>query len=83
MALLVHSAVTSSPYCLFVVSKALVLGKTIAARPSKVIAGHEADRTNELLQALAEAINKRVCKIFYYITYLTINSDCQRCYLTL
>jgi len=41
-----------------------VIGKTVAAKPSKIIAGHEADRTNELLQALAEAINKRVCKIY-------------------
>jgi len=40
---------------------ALVLGKTIAAKPTKIVAGHEADRTNELLQALAEAINKKVC----------------------
>jgi len=45
---------------------ALVIGKTVAAKPSKIIAGHEAERTNELLQALAEAINKRVCKIYTY-----------------
>lgn len=48
---------------MFLVIAALVIGKTIAARPSKVIAGHDADKTNELLQALAEAANKRVCKI--------------------
>jgi len=48
---------------------ALVIGKTVAARPSKIIAGHEADKTNELLQALAEAINKKVCVCKIYITY--------------
>jgi TRAF3-interacting protein 1 len=39
---------------------ALVLAKPIAAKPSKIVAGHDADKTNELLQALAEAINKKV-----------------------
>jgi len=54
---------------LVVYCSALVIGKTVAARPAKIIAGHEADRTNELLQALAEAVNKKVCKI------------CVHCYL--
>ena len=39
---------------------ALVLGRSLAAKPSKIVAGHEADKTNEWLQALAEAINKKV-----------------------
>jgi TRAF3-interacting protein 1 len=39
---------------------ALVLAKPMAAKPSKIVAGHDADKTNELLQALAEAINKKV-----------------------
>jgi len=51
---------------------ALVLGKTIAAKPTKIVAGHEADRTNELLQALAEAINKKVCKIYPHLFLLTV-----------
>jgi len=45
------------------VHAALVLGKAIAAKPSKIIAGHDADKTNELLQALADAINKKVSKM--------------------
>merc|ERR1712226_662472 len=38
----------------------LVTGKTVPARPSKIVAGQEADKTNEFLQMLAEAINKKV-----------------------
>lgn len=40
----------------------MVTGQKISARPSKVVAGQEADRTNEFLQALADAINKKVEK---------------------
>jgi len=54
----------------FTAVAALVLGKTIAAKPTKIVAGHEADRTNELLQALAEAINKKVCKIRHRQCYV-------------
>jgi len=54
-----------------VVLAALVIGKTVAAKPTKIIAGHEADRTNELLQALAEAINKKVCKMYIRCNLLT------------
>ena len=49
---------------MLIVVVALVIGKTVAARPAKIIAGHDADKTNELLQLLAEAINKKVCKMF-------------------
>ncbi|KAK2150783.1 hypothetical protein LSH36_389g01001 [Paralvinella palmiformis] len=38
----------------------LVLGKTISAKPGKIVAGQEAEKTNELLQALGEAIGKKV-----------------------
>ena len=41
-------------------SAALVLGRTISARPGKIVAGQEPEKTNELLQALGEAIGKKV-----------------------
>ena len=39
---------------------AMVNGSSVSTNPNKVIAGHEATNTNELLQALAEAISKKV-----------------------
>ena len=39
---------------------ALVIGKPLAVKPSKIVAGHDPDKTNEWLQALADAINKKV-----------------------
>nr|CAB3267209.1 TRAF3-interacting protein 1-like [Phallusia mammillata] len=35
-------------------------GSTISARPSKIIAGHEPDKTNELLQVIARCIKKNI-----------------------
>lgn len=39
---------------------AFVTGKSISAKPGKIVAGHEPEKTNELLQYLAAAINKQV-----------------------
>lgn len=38
----------------------LVTGRQLPMKPSKVVAGHEPEKTNEFLQVLAEAINKQV-----------------------
>lgn len=38
----------------------LVAGRQLPMKPSKVVAGHEPEKTNEFLQVLAEAINKQV-----------------------
>ncbi|RUS90328.1 hypothetical protein EGW08_001926 [Elysia chlorotica] len=37
-----------------------VTGKSLNVKPVKIVAGHEPERTNEFLQALADAINKNV-----------------------
>ncbi|XP_076337715.1 intraflagellar transport 54 [Tachypleus tridentatus] len=34
----------------------MVTGEPLSVRPSKIVAGHEADKTNELLQALGKAV---------------------------
>lgn len=35
-------------------------GKTIAAKPSKIVAGQEPEKTNELLQCLAQALDEKL-----------------------
>lgn len=37
----------------------IVTGDSLTIRPAKVVAGHEADKTNEFLQALAKATRKK------------------------
>lgn len=34
--------------------------ETVKVRPSKIVAGHEADRTNEFLQALSSVVINKV-----------------------
>ncbi|XP_060079052.1 TRAF3-interacting protein 1-like isoform X2 [Ylistrum balloti] len=36
-----------------------VTGKSVSAKPSKIVAGHEPEKTNELLQSLAAAVNMK------------------------
>ncbi|XP_035449909.1 TRAF3-interacting protein 1 [Spodoptera frugiperda] len=43
---------------IFVLSK--TTGKTIAAKPSKIVAGQEPEKTNELLQCLAQALDEKL-----------------------
>lgn len=46
---------------MFLYLTASVTGKSVSAKPSKIVAGHEPDRTNDFLQCLAAAINVKVC----------------------
>jgi len=41
-------------------SKGVATGDHLSVKPTKIAAGVEAEKTNELLQALARAINKKV-----------------------
>ncbi|XP_022817548.1 TRAF3-interacting protein 1 [Spodoptera litura] len=43
---------------IFVLSK--TTGKSIAAKPSKIVAGQEPEKTNELLQCLAQALDEKL-----------------------
>ena len=38
----------------------MISGDSLSVRPSKVVAGQEADKTNEFLQAIARAVSSKV-----------------------
>lgn len=44
----------------FSFKKEISTKQEVKARPSKIVAGLEADKTNELLQAIAKAINRKI-----------------------
>lgn len=39
----------------------LVSGEPLAAKPARIVAGHEPEKTNELLQAIAKCCLNKVC----------------------
>lgn len=39
----------------------LVIGEPLSAKPARIVAGHEPERTNELLQAIAKCCLNKVC----------------------
>jgi hypothetical protein len=53
----------------FLLHTAFTTGELIKVKPTKVVAGHEAERTNEFLQILSITILKEVqCTIMYFVS---------------
>lgn len=48
-----------------------VTGANVTARPSKIVAGHEPTKTNELLQAIGKALDKKVCITMLHFNWRT------------
>lgn len=41
----------------------LVSGEPLSAKPARIVAGHEPDKTNELLQAIGKCCLSKVCRL--------------------
>jgi hypothetical protein len=48
-------------YLFFIIISDLSTGINITARPNKIVAGLDVAKTNELLQAIGKALDKKVC----------------------
>lgn len=51
----------------------MVTGVRLSTKPSKIVTGHEPEKTNELLQAIARCIRKNVGETM--LSYVSIYGD--------
>lgn len=64
----------------YVVCLELISGANLTVRASKIISGQEPTKTNELLQAIGKALDK---KVIYLVVYIKISLRINRKYLYL
>ena len=63
------------PYVLSTAYTALVLGQPLPVKPSRIIAGQEPEKTNDFLQAIARAAQKKVLSSMW-IAVLRYRASC-------
>lgn len=49
----------------------LVSGEPVAAKPARIVAGHEPEKTNELLQTIAKCCLNKVRMTWHLIARIT------------